>query len=61
MDKEDKVILIACLIGTLYNLGNISLFVILAIHFKKWYLALISLLFLKNYSITTKSGENKNE
>lgn len=54
MNKEDKAILIAYLIGTLYNLGNISLFVILAIHFEKWYLALISFLFFKGFEITTK-------
>lgn len=51
MDKEDKAILIAYLIGTLYNLGNISLFVILAIHFEKWYLALISFCFLKGIEV----------
>lgn len=54
MDKGDKAVLIAYLIGTLYNLGNISLFVILAIYFEKWYLALISCLFFKGFKITTK-------
>ena len=54
MNKEDKAILIAYLIGTLYNLGNISLFVILAIHFEKWYLVLISFCFFKGLEITTK-------
>lgn len=58
MNKGDKAILIAYLIGTIYNLGSISLFVILAIHFEKWYLALISFLFFKNFKITTKKRRN---
>ncbi len=61
MNKDNKAVVIAYLIGVFYNLVDISLFVILAIHFEKWYLALISFLFIKSLSITTKSGENKDE
>lgn len=59
MNKNDKSVLIAYLIGTIYNLVNIGLFIALAIHFEKWYLVLISILFFKGYEIKTKNGEDK--